>query len=206
AWAVDPIDGTKGFIRGDQFAIAIGLIVDGEAVVSALACPLLSLDVDNPAGSVGIVATAARGQGATIEPLDGGNPRPLYVSMEDYPPRVRVVESVESGHTDHSFTAAVLGRAGVGGAPLRMDSQAKYAAVADGRAEIYIRTVTNEARHEKIWDHAGGVLLVEEAGGRVTDLDGKPVDFSCGAELAANRGILATNGLIHETLLGALRG
>ncbi|MCC6905690.1 MAG: 3'(2'),5'-bisphosphate nucleotidase, partial [Anaerolineae bacterium] len=42
AWAVDPIDGTKGFIRGDQFAIAIGLIVDGEAVVSALACPLLS--------------------------------------------------------------------------------------------------------------------------------------------------------------------
>jgi 3'(2'), 5'-bisphosphate nucleotidase len=58
---------------------------------------------------------------------------------------------------------------------------------------------------EKIWDQAAGSLIVEEAGGWVTDLDGKPLDFTAGRTLADNRGILATNGHLHPAALEALR-
>ena len=86
-----------------------------------------------------------------------------------------------------------------------MDSQAKYAAVADGRAEIYIRHSQGKDYVEKIWDHAAGVLMLREAGGTVTDLNGKPLDFSRGGRLSENHGVLATNGYLHEKLLDAVR-
>jgi 3'(2'), 5'-bisphosphate nucleotidase len=86
-----------------------------------------------------------------------------------------------------------------------MDSQAKYVALADGRAEVYLRQSPGAGYAEKIWDHAAGVLIVEEAGGRVTDLDGRLLDFSRGAHLDANRGILATNGPVHDALLETVR-
>ena len=110
---------------------------------------------------------------------------------------------MEVGHTDHSFSAQVMDLTGVNGQPVRIDSQAKYLAVADGRAEIYIRRA-RDGYSERVWDHAAGVLLVEEAGGRVTDLYGKPLDFTQGAHLSNNRGILATNGPLHDDLLQAI--
>jgi 3'(2'), 5'-bisphosphate nucleotidase len=58
---------------------------------------------------------------------------------------------------------------------------------------------------EKIWDHAAGKLLVEAAGGRVTDVDGLPLDFGRGGTLDANRGIVATSGSIHDEVLAAIR-
>ncbi len=70
-----------------------------------------------------------------------------------------------------------------GGEIVRIDSQAKYVVVADGRAEIYIRHSGNVDYREKVWDHAAGYLIVQEAGGRVTDLDGLPLDFSHGLRL-----------------------
>jgi 3'(2'), 5'-bisphosphate nucleotidase len=58
---------------------------------------------------------------------------------------------------------------------------------------------------EKIWDQAAGSIVVEEAGGIVTDLDGKPLDFSQGRTLKNNRGICASNGALHATALAALK-
>jgi 3'(2'), 5'-bisphosphate nucleotidase len=200
-WTVDPIDGTKGFLRGDQFAVAVALLVRGEPVVSALACPLMPLRDD----LTGAVATAVRGEGADVERLAGGDNHPLQVSALMDMTQARIVESVESGHTDHSFSGQVLQEAGVGGDPVRIDSQAKYLAVAAGRAEIYIRGSKGTDYRERIWDHAAGMLIVEEAGGRVTDLDGRPLDFSQGDRLINNRGILATNGPIHQRLLDAIQ-
>lgn len=203
-WAVDPVDGTKGFLRGDQFAIAVALIVDGQPVLAALACPLLPVDPAQPDGERGVLALAQRGQGATIEPLKGGPSRPLHVSPQDDAAQTRLLESVESQHTDHSFSAQILASTGVKGQSVRMDSQTKYVALADGRAEIYLRQSPGAGYSERIWDHAAGALIVEEAGGRVTDLNGCPLDFSHGAHLSGNRGILATNGSIHDMLLGAV--
>lgn len=204
-WVVDPIDGTKGFLRGEQFAIAVGLLVNGDPVIGALACPLLPVDHDKPDGPRGVIATAIRGRGAWIEPLDDGETRPLRVSAIHEAKAARMVESVDAGHTDHEFSANVLGRVRIGGQSVRMDSQAKYVAVADGRAELYIRHSKGDEYREKVWDHAAGVLIVQEAGGQVTDLRGKPLNFGCGATLAENHGILATNGPLHEILLDAIR-
>lgn len=205
AWAIDPIDGTKGFLRRDQFAIAIALLIDGDPVVSALACPVFPVDPANPSGALGVIAYAVKGQGTVIESLSETNRRQLKVTTQAEPSAARIVESVESGHSDHDFSASVLKMAGVAGQPVRMDSQAKYAAVADGRAEIYIRHSQGEGYTEKIWDHAAGVLVVTEAGGKVTDLNGKPLDFSKGGRLSDNHGILATNGYLHDKLLDAIQ-
>jgi 3'(2'), 5'-bisphosphate nucleotidase len=58
---------------------------------------------------------------------------------------------------------------------------------------------------EKIWDHAAGFILVEEAGGKVTDINGNPLDFSQGKTLVKNKGIIATNGKLHEVVLEAVK-
>jgi 3'(2'), 5'-bisphosphate nucleotidase len=52
-----------------------------------------------------------------------------------------------------------------------------------------------------VWDHAPGVVLVEEAGGRVTDARGRPLDFSQGAFVSNSDGVVATNGILHDAVL-----
>ena len=86
-----------------------------------------------------------------------------------------------------------------------MDSQAKYAVVARGEADIYLRLPTRADYREKIWDHAAGALIVAEAGGTVTDIHGRPLEFHHGRELAANRGVIVTNGRLHDRVLEAIR-
>jgi 3'(2'), 5'-bisphosphate nucleotidase len=208
-WTLDPIDGTKGFLRNEQYAIALALIVEGQVAVAALACPNLPADraVDVSTGSAGSIFIAVRGQGAVSIPLDGGGREtPIAVSTQDDPAAARFCESVESGHSAHGESAAVAARLGITAAPLRLDSQAKYAVVARGEADVYLRLPTRADYREKIWDHAAGVLIVEEAGGRVTDMNGRPLDFTRGRELAVNQGVIVTNGRLHERVLAALAG
>jgi 3'(2'), 5'-bisphosphate nucleotidase len=87
---------------------------------------------------------------------------------------------------------------------VRIDSQAKYGAIGSGLADVYVRPRRGDYR-ERIWDHAAGAAVVAGAGGRVTDLDGRDLDFSTGSRLEDNRGVLATNGLVHDLVLQALR-
>jgi 3'(2'), 5'-bisphosphate nucleotidase len=129
----------------------------------------------------------------------------VSVSAENDPARARFCESVESGHSAQKEAAAVAAQLGITAAALRMDSQAKYAVVARGQAEIYLRIPTSSSYREKIWDHAAGALVVEEAGGVVSDIDGKPLEFNHGRELTANRGVIVTNGRLHEGVLDAVR-
>jgi 3'(2'), 5'-bisphosphate nucleotidase len=203
-WTLDPIDGTKGFIRREQYAVSLALIVDGRIVVSALGCPNLPFDPEAP-GSGGAIFFAVAGRGASVVPLDGDAPAvPVRVNPQTQPARARFCESVESGHSSHSESAQVAERLGISADPVRLDSQAKYAVVARGGAEIYLRLPTRADYAEKIWDHAGGVLIVTEAGGTVTDVAGKPLEFTHGRELAANRGVIVTNGALHQSVLAAL--
>ncbi len=201
-WTLDPIDGTKGFLRGEQYAVALALVVKGRVEVGALACPNLV----GPGGETGGTAfLAVRGQGATAVPLAGGGETSLGVTNTSDPTRARLCESVESGHSKHDTASEVASRLGITAAGRRLDSQAKYAVVAQGEAEIYLRLPTDAVYREKIWDHAAGVLVVEEAGGKVTDVLGQSLDFTHGRELTANRGVLATNGHLHMAVLNVLR-
>ncbi|WP_437224762.1 3'(2'),5'-bisphosphate nucleotidase [Planctomicrobium sp. SH661] len=201
-WTLDPIDGTKGFLRKEQFAVSLALLIDKRIEVAALACPNLSWD-----GKTGVVFSAIRGEGAWAVPLDtpDAEPQRVHVSSVADPAQARMCESVESGHSAHDQSALILEKLGIVAPPVRMDSQAKYGAVANGDGDIYLRLPTRPGYEERIWDHAGGVLVVEEAGGRVTDVDGLPLDFSVGPTLRRNRGVVVTNGLLHETVLAALK-
>ncbi len=130
--------------------------------------------------------------------LDGGSHRGRPRTSEVSDPRqARFCESVESAHTAQGLSAKVAVHLGITREPLRLDSQAKYAVVARGEAEIYMRLPAKYGYKEKIWDHAGGVLLVEEAGGSVCDVMGQPLEFNHGYELLANRGIVAANRPLH---------
>ena len=201
-WTLDPIDGTKGFVRKEQFAVSLALLVDGEIVVSALACPNLA-SIDE--GSAGLVFSAVRSAGSWVEPLDeSSSQRAVRVSDVAVPANASFCESVESGHSAHGKSAQVKARLGIAKEPVRLDSQAKYAVVARGEAEVYLRLPTRTNYREKIWDHAGGVLVVEEAGGRVTDVAGRPLEFQHGHQLEANRGVVVSNGRFHDEVIDAI--
>lgn len=199
-WTVDPIDGTKGFLRNEQYAVALALIEDGEVKLGVLGCPNLPVAADG-SGDAGALFVAVRGQGATVQPLEGGSPVPVRVSARTEAGEAIVCESVESGHSSHSDSARIAEFLGIQQAPRRLDSQAKYAVVGRGEADIYLRLPTIAGYQEKIWDHAAGAILIEEAGGTVTDVRGNPLDFSQGRTLAANTGVVATNGPLHAEVL-----
>jgi len=206
-WTLDPIDGTKGFLRGQQYAISLALIVDGQLTVAALGCPNLKLNADEES-SPGSLFFAVRGEGAfetsiAGDSFDPKSARRIRTSPAREWPDARLCESVESGHSSHSRSAQIAGSLGIVKEPVRLDSQAKYAVVARAEADVYLRLPTRADYREKIWDHAGGALVVEEAGGKVTDITGRPLDFTHGAELTENRGVVVSNGGMHDSLIKA---
>ena len=207
-WTLDPIDGTKGFLRGDQYAVALALVVDGDVKVAAVACPALPLDMDDAEGEAGALFVAVRGEGTTIQPLnDDERETKASVAQADDKRAWRFAESVESGHSDHERQDAIAKAVGICAPSLRMDSQAKYCAVGRGDAALYLRLPSPDQPDycEKIWDHAAGSLVVEEAGGRVTDMFGKPLDFATGALMVNNRGVVVSSGDIHDRVIEALQ-
>ncbi len=198
-WTLDPIDGTKGFLRGDQYAIVLALIEDGHVVLGVLGCP----NLPNPDGSKGatFVATEDRcdgyyGSSSSAVPIRVAAPASLA--------EARFCESVESGHSNQDESARIAELLGIQADPYRIDSQCKYAAVGRGDASIYLRLPTSSTYREKIWDHAAGMFVVEQAGGRVTDVNGDPLDFTQGPRLERNRGVVATDGRFHDEVIAAV--
>ena len=162
-WTLDPIDGTKGFLRGE----------------------------------------GTRRQGLwDPTPSEG---KPVSVASLRRAAEARFCESVESAHSDQDLSARIAALLGITAEPYRIDSQCKYAAVAEGDASIYLRLPTKKDYREKIWDHAAGMLVVEEAGGRVTDVEGAKLDFRRGRTLAGNQGVVATCGPIHDEVVTAVK-
>ncbi len=210
-WTLDPIDGTKGFLRGDQYAIALAFVRGDQVMVCVLGCPNLNLNVGSHSTEEGSLLAAARGEGSWVASLSktGAEQKfaPLRVSEQADPRRARVLRSFESGHTNVGQMERFGEMLAIEADPVRVDSQAKYALLAAGKGEIYLRLLSEDRQgyREKVWDQAAGSLLVEEAGGKVTDLDGRRLDFSKGKRLLANRGLCATNGFLHSEALKVLQ-
>lgn len=207
-WTLDPIDGTKGFLRGDQYAVALALIVDGQVQVGALGCPVLSAARTPDQHGAGSLVLAARGQGAWTTTLaQPGSFERLQVSPLQEPSGARLLRSYEAGHTNVSQVDELSQALGSRAEPVRMDSQAKYAVLASGGGELLVRLLSPSKPdyREKIWDQAAGALVLEEAGGTISDLSGARLDFGAGRTLARNRGVLASNGRLHAAALQALR-
>ncbi|KAI9152560.1 3'(2'),5'-bisphosphate nucleotidase [Blastocladiella emersonii ATCC 22665] len=228
-WTLDPIDGTKGFLRQQQFAVCLALLdAENQVQVGVLGCPHLPFPagVDPPAvpgdsrESGSTLQWAVRGHGAFQANLNSLTTVPLtsvadlaalstrLVTAKDTS-RPVVLESYESSHSNHALSANVMRALGIDATrdSRRLDSQCKYAALARGDGHVYLRILGDPAYKEKIWDHASGVLLVEEAGGIVTDLFGEPLVFSPSGLLARNTGVVATSGPreLHQKVIDAVQ-
>ncbi|XP_022773800.1 SAL1 phosphatase-like isoform X2 [Durio zibethinus] len=220
-WVLDPIDGTKGFLRGDQYAVALALLDRGKVVLGVLACPNLPLtcisgaDRHSPNNEVGCLFFAEVGGGTYMQPLDGSST--VQVSAVENPEEASFFESYEAAHSMHDLSSLIAQKLGVKAPPVRMDSQVKYGALSRGDGAIYIR-LPRKGYREKIWDHAAGSIVVSgmdqfhsvcyflsKAGGVVTDAAGNPLDFSRGRYLDLDTGIIVTNQKLMPSLFKAVR-
>ncbi|KAJ4354751.1 3'(2'),5'-bisphosphate nucleotidase [Ascochyta clinopodiicola] len=218
-WALDPIDGTKGFLRGGQYAVCLALMVDGVPTVGVIGCPNLPIDDKAPLDSKigtdaddkegkGVLFGAVKGQGATSRALTAGKlEAPTTIHMSPLPDVAQATfcESVEAGHSSHGDQADIAKKLGITKDSVRMDSQAKYCSIARGAGDLYLRLPTSKTYQEKIWDHAAGVVLVQEAGGEVTDAWGKTLNFGIGRTLKENKGIIAAPKSVHAQVIEVVK-
>lgn len=176
-WTVDPIDGTKGFIRMEQYAVCVALIEKNQVVFGVLGCPSLPF-----LNTKGCIYEATKNNGAFISRMDLTDRQRISVSNDS----VRILESHHSNDFGKELSAQVALK--TNGNVMQMDSQCKYALLSSGSANIYFRFI----KEEKIWDHAAGSLIVTEAGGFVCDANGNPLEFQKSGVLK-NYGIIATS-------------
>jgi len=180
-WLVDPIDGTKDYIRGsDGFSIMIGIVERGRPVMGV---------VHQPAAARTFYATAA---GAFVETAEGV--APLAVSDVARAGEVRLVASASHRSADIDRVKRTLGidnEHNIGSVGV------KLCLIAMGARDLYV----NPATKTKIWDTGAPEAILTRAGGRLTDLFGAPIDY---AELGQPRGLVASNGRVHDEVIAKL--
>jgi len=198
-FTLDPIDGTKGFLRGDQYAVALAFVQDFEVKLGILGCPNLNRDKG------GTIYFAIRGSGAFK--LINNEKIKINVSDTKNFSDMRFVQSFEKSHSDSDLQYIIAKELGIKAEPVKVDSQVKYGLLAEGEAEIYLRIPNPKTPNyrEKIWDHAAGSIIVEEAGGVVSDILGSKLDFSKGSKLEKNKGILSSTPYIYDEVLKVIK-
>ncbi|KAH7170683.1 hypothetical protein EDB81DRAFT_175786 [Dactylonectria macrodidyma] len=216
-WVMDPIDGTATFLRGEQYAVSLALIEDGREVLGVLGCPNLRLqggrvkETSVDTEGLGIMLSAVKGQGSmirfmtasgleaacSIEPLKGSsNPQDLHI-----------IDCLQSKSSRHDLIRQLADKLG---APFPStdvwSSHIRYAALIVGGGDLHVRIPAKLDTKTYVWDHAGAQLIFTEAGGQVTDLDGRQIDFGAGRDLSRNRGLVAAREGVHEVVIEELAG
>ncbi|MBD3166616.1 hypothetical protein GF324_08455 [bacterium] len=205
-WFVDPLDGTKGFVRGLLYAVAAARCVDGQLERSWLAVPGKAEALPSVVGGL---YHAVAGEGAWMCKLSGDD-EPSTILPPDLPAAEEILATNLKVVGSRAHGGATLPKpiedAGIPATNIPVDSQAKYAALAVGEAHLYARKPSASFGAFFAWDHAPGALLLQELGGRVTDINGKEMDWMTGSRLEHNEGLLATiNSDIHDHLLPVFR-
>jgi len=216
-FVLDPIDGTKGFIRGEQYAVCLGyLSAAGVPTASVVGCPNMPhafFSDEKLPDQVGYLFDAISGRGVRMRPLHSDDDDDTILrewtksSTEESTSSRRIImaESYEKSHTKGDTNLALMTKFNVDPDKdvLRIDSQVKFAALVRGDANVYFRFVAFDIC---IWDVLPGYVLVVESGGRVTDKQGKPVDFTLGRTIKSNSLIVTAAGMgkVHDQLLAAV--
>jgi 3'(2'), 5'-bisphosphate nucleotidase len=184
-WMVDPIDGTRDFIAGDDgYAVMIGLCVDGRPKVGALAMPATGVTYGGIAG------------GSGWKQLPGGSRLPLSTSTLAAPPGIRLVAS--KSHRTRNIDAfrralSIEDELNVGSVGV------KVGLVADGSRDLYVYP----GSRTKLWDACAPEAILLSAGGRFTDVRGRELVYT-DEELYNRHGIVASNGPLHDRVLRTL--
>ena len=187
-WMVDPIDGTRDFILGDDgFAVMIGLCIEGRPMVGAVSQPV-----------TGKTYTGIVGVGAWLDRREApGAPRlELRTSVLERPPGIRLVAS--KSHRTPRVDAvrkalSIEDEMNVGSVGL------KIGLVAESLRDLYVYT----GGRTKIWDTCGPEAILVGAGGRMSDMDGRPLCYT-DEDLYNRRGIIASNGPLHDLVIATL--
>jgi 3'(2'), 5'-bisphosphate nucleotidase len=211
---IDPVDGTKGFLSGGQFVVCVTLLVEGAEKMAAFGCPHVNLDSgrisesETDTNGAGVLVSAIKGQGADVRPLSNGKLLPAKPvaergAVEDLS-KIRFCENVNTTTPQFRYRDEIAHALGAKFDPVHIYStQLRYLALTLGAAEVVLRTPLPEDAPPHIWDHAGGVMMFEEVGGKVTDLNGKLLDFTAGRDLVNNFGLIAAPASIHHLVVEA---
>ncbi|WP_462137104.1 inositol monophosphatase family protein [Candidatus Mycalebacterium sp.] len=191
-WALDPIDGTAGFINLGQFAVAAALVENGRPVLGMLGCP-----------GLGFIMFSAP-DGVRKARIDGSRTEPVS-APERSAGKIVFCETARGTPEAYALTEKIMSGTGARTQSVKMDAQCKYALVAGGEADAYLRVPNPDGRRENIWDHAAGAAIVECAGGRVCDFDGRKFCFSQGRTFERNRGVVAATDGVYGKVMEAIQ-
>ena len=185
-WLIDPMDGTKNFIQRDgDFAVQIGLALHGEVVAGVVYQPVRD-----------VLYRAARGSGSWIEPADKPAER-MHVSART-DPHAMVLASSRSHRSPRM--EKVVNRFGFKKEMRRGSVGVKIGLITEQEADIYLHLSPGT----KQWDTCAPQIILEEAGGELTDLFGQPLRYN-GVRIDNRNGIVATNGAAHEMVIENLK-
>jgi 3'(2'), 5'-bisphosphate nucleotidase len=185
-WLIDPMDGTKNFIQRDgDFAVQIGLAVKGESVAGVVYQPTRK-----------VLYRAARGGGAWMEDENKAAAR-MSVSKQTKPGEMILASS--RSHRSPRMER-VVSEFGFKKEMRRGSVGVKIGLIAEQQADLYLHLSPST----KQWDTCGPEIILEEAGGRLTDLFGQPLRYN-GVRIDNRNGIVATNGATHEMVIENLR-
>ncbi|KAF3930343.1 hypothetical protein ABW19_dt0207654 [Dactylella cylindrospora] len=212
-WMIDPVDGTKSFVEGGLYVVMCTLVVDGEQTVTALGSPLLSLskeptDADADSAGPGYLLSVEKGQGAYVRPLSKG----LLLEARKLDPikqpkgfeNARFIDNISSRHFPQRDKIA--DELGIPFNRVQVySSQARYVAMALGGGEVCLRVPKPTAGPLYVYDYAGGALLFEELGGKITDANGITPDLTAGRSLSNTYGAIAAPQSLHPHVLEATR-
>ncbi|KAJ5397088.1 hypothetical protein N7509_005201 [Penicillium cosmopolitanum] len=214
-WVMDPVDGTAAFLKGHQYAVSLALIEDGREVVGVLGCPnvgakMTRLSEENvEKNGLGIMLTAVRGQGSSIRNMT------LYglenaISLQRLAPlsskKLHIIDCAAASDCRHDVIARLADAFGAIFPNTEIwSSHIRYAALIVGGGDVQLLVPASPTCKMHTWDHAGAQLIFTELGGKVTDLDGKIIDFGAGRDLNRNRGLVAARGKIHKSVLDTMR-
>ncbi|KFK32227.1 hypothetical protein AALP_AA6G214300 [Arabis alpina] len=217
-WVLDPIDGTRGFLKGDDalYVVGLALVVDNEIVLGVMGCP--NWTGDSSDGSTGTLMVSHIGCGTWSKRLQNvtgkvsGDWTRCFVDDCGLVNKARfcIPESETwkslplSGLFDARIDSDDLHHKEILLLPTCCGSLCKYLMVASGRASVFIlRTKTQ--RTIKAWDHAVGIICVHEAGGKVTDWEGDEInleeDQSERRIIFPAGGVVVSNGSLHHQIL-----
>jgi len=184
-WIIDPIDGTAGFVKKDgDFSVQIGLAENGEAVLGVVLVPIQRT-----------LYYAVKGEGAFAE-VDGSKKRLQASGLTLF---TDMTLAFSRNHPSKGITA-IISEFRFGNAIQRGSIGLKIGLIAEQQADLYIHL----SPRTKLWDTCAPQIILEEAGGKLTDLFGAPFRYDI-RDLQNHGGIVATNGISHDSVLEKLR-